>query len=78
VEPARVTVMRWIELSRLTRAASILSLAMIAFASVATSRSNIEQTVTACAVTWALLVAWRSAIARGSPTSDHRAASSDG
>jgi exopolysaccharide biosynthesis polyprenyl glycosylphosphotransferase len=60
VEPARVTVMRWIELSRLTRAASILSLAMIAFASVATSRSNIEQTVTACAVTWALLVAWRS------------------
>jgi exopolysaccharide biosynthesis polyprenyl glycosylphosphotransferase len=56
----RVTVMRWIELSRLARAAGILCLAMIAFTRVATSRSDIATTVIAAVASWALLVAWRS------------------
>jgi exopolysaccharide biosynthesis polyprenyl glycosylphosphotransferase len=56
----RVTVMRWIELSRLARAAGILCLAMTAFATVATSRSDIATTVIAAVASWALLVAWRS------------------
>jgi exopolysaccharide biosynthesis polyprenyl glycosylphosphotransferase len=57
----RITAMRWVELSRLTRAASVLCLAMAVVDRVATFRSDVERLVAATVMAWALLVVWRSA-----------------
>ena len=58
---ARITAMRWIELSKLTRATIILGVGILVLDRVAKTYIHIEQAVVACVVTWVLLVVWRSA-----------------
>ena len=57
----RVTAMRWVELSKITRAVGIIGLGMLLVARVADLRLPIEQCVVACVGSWLLLVGWRSA-----------------
>ena len=57
----RITAMRWIELSKLTRAAGILGVGVLLVDRVAKLHISVEHAVVACAATWALLVVWRSA-----------------
>jgi exopolysaccharide biosynthesis polyprenyl glycosylphosphotransferase len=57
----RITAMRWIELSKLTRVAGILGIGMLVVDRVAALDTHTEQTVAACVASWLLLGAWRSA-----------------
>ena len=57
----RITAMRWIELSKLTRVAAILGVGVLLVDRVAKLHISVVHTVVACAATWALLVVWRSA-----------------
>jgi exopolysaccharide biosynthesis polyprenyl glycosylphosphotransferase len=56
----RITAMRWVELSRLTRAAITLCLGMLVVDRVATWRSDVEHVAAASVASWVLLVVWRS------------------
>jgi exopolysaccharide biosynthesis polyprenyl glycosylphosphotransferase len=53
---SRVTAMRWVELSRLTRAAGILCVGTL----LATWRSDVGHVAAASVTSWVLLVVWRS------------------
>jgi len=55
----RLTAMRWIELSRLTRAVGLIAVAMLAVDGIATRHVHVGQTAAACALAWVLLVVWR-------------------
>ena len=57
----RVIAMRWIELSKLTRAVGVLGAGMLVLDRVFKLYIHIEQVLVACVVSWLLLVVWRSA-----------------
>jgi exopolysaccharide biosynthesis polyprenyl glycosylphosphotransferase len=56
----RITAMRWVELSRLTRAATILCVGMVVIDSVGTWRSDVSHVAAASVASWVLLLVWRS------------------
>ena len=57
---SRVTAMRWIELSRLTRVAAIVTAAVLALDRLIANGPGLARALTACAVAWLLMIGWRS------------------
>jgi exopolysaccharide biosynthesis polyprenyl glycosylphosphotransferase len=57
---SRVTAMRWIELSRLTRVAAIVTAAALALDRLLANGPGTARTLTASVVAWLLMIGWRS------------------